>query len=348
MPQTPDQLYMQRCLQLAATAGGWVAPNPMVGAVLVHESRIIGEGYHQLYGQAHAEVNCIRSVKEEDRHLISQSTLYVSLEPCAHKGKTPPCADLIIQHQIPHVVLACRDPFTEVNGRGIEKLKQAGVEVREGLMEQEARWLNRRFFTFHEHKKPYVLLKWAQTANGMIGNADGSRLLISNKAVNRLVHRWRSEEAAILVGTNTAQLDNPSLINQYWSGPSPVRVVLDRSLRLPPQLKIFDGKVRTVVLNKKKQSARGMITYHKIEEKQSLPWEIMQALYDLQLQSVLIEGGAQLMQLFIDAGLWNEARIITSPHISNNPGISAPRIKGARLYKNYQILGDRIEEYHRL
>jgi diaminohydroxyphosphoribosylaminopyrimidine deaminase/5-amino-6-(5-phosphoribosylamino)uracil reductase len=246
------------------------------------------------------------------------------------------------------VVLACRDPFTEVNGRGIEKLKEAGVEVREGLMEQESRWLNRRFFTFHEHKKPYVVLKWAQTANGMIGNADGSRLLISNKAVNRLVHRWRSEEAAILVGTNTAQLDNPSLINQYWSGPSPVRVVLDRSLRLPPQLKIFDGKVRTVVLNRKKQSVRGMITYHKIEEKQSLPWEIMQALYDLKLQSVLIEGGAQLTQMFIDAGLWNEARIITSPHISNNPGIAAPRIKDARMMNSYQILGDRIEEYQRL
>jgi diaminohydroxyphosphoribosylaminopyrimidine deaminase/5-amino-6-(5-phosphoribosylamino)uracil reductase len=205
----------------------------MVGAVLVYEDRIIGEGYHQLYGKAHAEVNCINSVKEEDQPLIARSTIYVSLEPCAHYGKTPPCADLIIARRIPRVVVGCRDPFPEVDGKGIEKLRAAGVEVTVGVLEAECKELNRRFFTFHTQHRPYIVLKWAQSMNGRIAGDGEGRVLISNAYTNRLVHRWRSEEAGILVGTRTALADDPALTARLWNGPDPVRLVIDKELRLP-------------------------------------------------------------------------------------------------------------------
>ena len=267
---------MWRCLELARLGGGYTAPNPMVGAVLVYEDRVIGEGYHQVYGQAHAEVNCVNSVAAEDVPLISRSTLYVSLEPCAHFGKTPPCADLIIRMRIPRVVVGCRDPFPQVNGKGIEKLLAAGVEVRVGVLEEECMELNRRFFTFNTLHRPYIVLKWAQSANGRIAGAKlawrrhgcgswragggvggwealgegvGERVLISNEYTNRLVHKWRSEEAAILVGTRTALADDPSLTVRLWSGPDPVRLVIDKELVLPASLQLFDGKVRTIVFN---------------------------------------------------------------------------------------------------
>ena len=250
---------MHRCLELAGHGSGYVSPNPMVGAVLVHSGRIIGEGYHQRYGQAHAEVNCIDSVSETDRRLIGESTLYVSLEPCAHFGKTPPCTDLIIKHKIPKCVVGCRDPFKEVDGKGIEKLRAAGVHVEVGVLEKECKELNKRFFTFHTEHRPYIILKWAQTGDGFIAgplNPSASwrrtfedsgetkviqeRLLISNEYSNRLVHKWRSEEASILVGTNTALLDDPELTTRLWTGPSPVRIVLDMNLRLPSSLKMFN------------------------------------------------------------------------------------------------------------
>ena len=218
---------MQRCIELAQLGAGTVAPNPLVGAVLVYNERIIGEGYHQQFGQAHAEVNCISAVAEADRELISLSTLYVSLEPCAHFGKTPPCTDLIIAHKIPTVVIGCRDPFKEVDGKGIEKLLAAAVEIVHPFMEAACRELNKRFFTFHTKQRPYIILKWAQTDNGIIGHSDHSRLLISNDFTNRLVHKWRSEEAGIMVGTNTALFDNPSLGNRLWNGAQPVRLVVD-------------------------------------------------------------------------------------------------------------------------
>src|SRR5690606_9876485 len=213
---------MRRCLELASLGAGQVAPNPMVGAVLVHNDRIIGEGFHKRFGEAHAEVNCINSVNENDRDLIPGSTIYVSLEPCAHFGKTPPCADLIIHERIPRCIVALRDPFPDVNGKGIEKLLAAGVDVKVGILEDEARELNKRFFRFHINHRPYIILKWAQTADGYIGAGEGQRLLISNEYSNRLVHRWRSEEAAILVGTRTAELDNPALTTRLWPGSSPV------------------------------------------------------------------------------------------------------------------------------
>lgn len=213
-----DETYMQRCLDLASKGLGSVSPNPMVGAVLVYENRIIGEGYHEQFGQAHAEVNCINSVQESDTHLIPQSTLYVSLEPCSHFGKTPPCSNLIIDCKIPKVVIACRDTFEQVNGKGIDQLKAAGIHVQVGILEKEAIQLNKRFFTFHSKKRPYVILKWAQSSNHKIANADFSRVLISNSFTNRLVHKWRSEEDAIMVGPNTALHDNPGLTTRNWPG----------------------------------------------------------------------------------------------------------------------------------
>ena len=245
---------MYRCLQLAQAGAGHVAPNPMVGAVLVYNNRIIGEGYHREYGMPHAEVNCIASVKKEDLRLVNKSVMYVSLEPCAHYGKTPPCADLIIQYRIPKVVVGCRDPFPEVNGKGIEKLLAAGVNVTTGILEKECRELNKRFFTFHTQRIPYIVLKWAQSSDGAIAATDGSAIQISNAYSSILVHRWRSEEAAILVGTRTAMLDDPALTTRLWPGKNPVRLVIDRELKLPVSLRLFDESVPTVIFNELKNT----------------------------------------------------------------------------------------------
>jgi diaminohydroxyphosphoribosylaminopyrimidine deaminase/5-amino-6-(5-phosphoribosylamino)uracil reductase len=286
---------MHRCLHLASLAAGHVAPNPMVGALLVYEGRIIGEGYHRKYGQAHAEVNCIASVKEEDEPLIQQSTMYVSLEPCAHFGKTPPCADLIVRKKIPKVVIGCRDPFKEVSGKGIEKLKAAGIAVELGILEKECIELNKRFFTFHTRHRPYIILKWAQTADGKLANADYSRIFISNEFSNRLVHQWRAEEASILVGTNTALIDDPSLTVRLWDGPNPVRLVIDMDLSLSPSLHIFDGSAKTIVFNTIKHEEQDNLLYYQVTHDVNGIQQIVHALYQLNLQSVIVEGGAKLL-----------------------------------------------------
>ncbi|MET0391629.1 MAG: bifunctional diaminohydroxyphosphoribosylaminopyrimidine deaminase/5-amino-6-(5-phosphoribosylamino)uracil reductase RibD [Chitinophagaceae bacterium] len=344
----PD-LFMQRCLQLAELGAGYAAPNPMVGTVLVHEGRIIGEGYHQHYGGAHAEVNCIAAVKEEDRHLLPQSTLYVSLEPCAHFGKTPPCADLIIARQIPKVVIGCRDPFEQVDGKGIEKLQAAGVETvlltDENPVAIACRELNKRFFTFHTQRRPYIVLKWAQTADGKISSGTGERLLISNEQSNRLVHRWRSEEAAILVGTGTALADNPELTNRLWHGPSPVRLVIDKDLRLPASLKLFDRQVRTIVFNRHKQEEDGNLCYYQVADEAGLVHQVLQALYELKIQSVLVEGGARLLQSFIDEGMWDEARVITGHKTGPAGGLAAPDYGAAIQTNMLQAGGDTIATF---
>jgi len=352
---------MWRCLELARLGGGYTAPNPMVGAVLVYEDRVIGEGYHQVYGQAHAEVNCVNSVATEDVPLISRSTLYVSLEPCAHFGKTPPCADLIIRMRIPKVVVGCRDPFPQVNGKGIEKLLAAGVEVKVGVLEVECKELNKRFFTFNTLHRPYIVLKWAQSANGRIAGASlghvsggagalgvgrigesgaglasgggvsegvGDRVFISNEYTNRLVHKWRSEEAAILVGTRTALADDPSLTVRLWSGPDPVRLVIDKELTLPATLKLFDGKVRTVVFNMVRHEEGENLFYYQLANDSSLVHQVCQALYQLKIQSVLVEGGARLLQSFIDEGYWDEARVITNNELELPGGLPAPMLNG--------------------
>ena len=347
---------MQRCLELARLGAGHVAPNPMVGAVLVYENRIIGEGYHRQYGQAHAEPNAIASVKEEEKHLIDKSTLYVSLEPCVHFGKTPPCADLIIEKKIPKVVIGCRDPFVEVNGKGIEKLQQAGVEIELGVLENECQELNKRFFTFHTQHRPYVILKWAQTADSKIGNHDLSRLHVSSEPANRIVHKWRGEEMAIAVGTNTALFDDPELTTRLSPGNNPVRIVVDMDLRLPKSLKLFDSQTPTIVFNTKQHSLppermsmdelRGIgVGYYQVTGDVSLVHQMMNALYRMNIQSVLIEGGSRLLQSFIDEGIWDEARIITNEQLSAGSGLPAPVLKHETLEGSEQLFSDVIRTY---
>ena len=340
-----DEYYMHRCIELARLGAGNVAPNPMVGAVLVHEGRIIGEGYHMQYGQAHAEVNCINSVSAADQHLIEQSTIYVSLEPCAHWAKTPPCANLIIVKKIPRVVVGCRDPFEAVNGKGIEKITAAGINITVNVLEEECKRLNKRFFTFHTRQRPYIILKWAQTADGKMAAAGEDRLRISNDLANRLVHKWRSEEAAILVGTNTALLDNPQLNNRLWSGNSPIRLVLDKALRLPPSLHLFDQQVRTIVLNTVEHRENGNMLYYKMDPAQNISDAICKACYALNIQSVLVEGGAQLLQTFIQRGLWDEARIITNQQLYVGRGLYAPALFHHHLEASEQLEEDRIDYF---
>jgi len=325
------QIYMQRCLELAALGMGNVSPNPMVGAVIVHNDRIIGEGYHRQYGKAHAEVNAVNAVIEHysnHAELLANATIYVSLEPCAHYGKTPPCADLIIKHRIPNVVVGCRDPFEQVDGKGIEKLQAASINVTVGILEEECRWLNRRFFTRVQKKRPYIILKWAQTTDGFFAPDDNSQLWITGAESRKLVHQWRSEEDAILIGRKTAEIDNPQLNVRYGQGRSPKRVVIDRRLELPPTLNIFDQSVETLVFNKVKTDIDGKIKYIALEDfDRFVPQYILFQLYLQDIQSVIIEGGAHTLNTFIEAGLWDEARIFTG-NINLTKGIVAPVIKG--------------------
>ncbi|MEO9020605.1 MAG: bifunctional diaminohydroxyphosphoribosylaminopyrimidine deaminase/5-amino-6-(5-phosphoribosylamino)uracil reductase RibD [Ginsengibacter sp.] len=336
--------YMNRCLQLAKLGAGNVAPNPMVGAVLVYDDIIIGEGYHEKYGGAHAEVNCLKSVKNENRSLIAESTMYVSLEPCSHYGKTPPCADLIIKNKIKKVVIGIQDIYKEVSGAGIQKLQDSGAEVLTGVLENECRDLNKRFFTFHQKQRPYIILKWAQSANGKIGSLDGGRVLISNGYSNRLVHKWRSEEASILVGTNTVLKDNPSLTTRLWNGNNPVRIVIDRELKLSSDLKIFDNEADTVIFNSLKNTTEGNIRFIRTNDKILLP-EILHSMYELRIQSVLIEGGTKTLQSFIDAGLWDEARIITNEDLIIENGIGAPQITNGIFMSEDKYCSDSIKWY---
>ena len=342
---TEHTRYMLRCIELAKKGAGFVAPNPMVGAVLVYMDRIIGEGYHQEFGQAHAEVNCINCVKYEDKPLIEKSTLYVSLEPCVHVGKTPPCVDLILKNKITKVVIGSKDPFVEVDGKGIEKLRKEGVEVIEGIAEKEAKDLNKRFFTFHTNKRPFIILKWAQSRNHKIANADYSRVQITNDYTNSLVHRWRSEEAAIMVGTNTALQDNPALNVRYWTGKNPVRLVVDLNLRLPHDLKIFDRQQRTIIFNAVKHAEEENLLFYKIEKTESLIAEIMKAFYEMNIQSVLIEGGNKLAESFINEGAWDEARVIENTSMIINNGLRAPVLTNHHLIDTETISTDLISYY---
>jgi diaminohydroxyphosphoribosylaminopyrimidine deaminase / 5-amino-6-(5-phosphoribosylamino)uracil reductase len=342
-----DQLYMNRAIMLAKLGAGYTLSNPMVGSVLVHNGRVIGEGYHRKFGEPHAEVNCINSVPAGDQQYIAASTIYVTLEPCAHFGKTPPCADLIIASGIKKAIIGCRDPFPLVNGKGIEKLNANGVETIVGICEEQCLQLNKRFFTFHQQHRPYIILKWAQTADHFIGNPGPERLMISNDYTNRLVHKWRSEEMGIMVGTNTALTDNPSLTNRLWSGPNPTRVVVDRQLKLPSHLAIFDQQSPTVVLNERKDEADGAIKYVKIPGGASSPEEgvanILRAIHGVPISSVIIEGGRQLLQSFIDSGYWDEANVITNQEHFADHGIKSPSLRHARLIDAQQIDNDLIQ-----
>lgn len=336
--------YMRRCLELAQLGAGYVSPNPMVGAVVVHDGKIIGEGYHQKYGQTHAEVNAIEQVTQRfDNYaqLLKNSIIYVSLEPCAHYGKTPPCADLIIKHQIPEVIVGCRDPFAQVDGKGIEKLQAAGIQVITGVLEQECQWLNRRFFTKVQKHRPYIILKWAQTQDGFFAPTDGSQFWITGPESRKLVHKWRSEEDAILVGKKTVLSDNPQLNTRYWDGPSPKRVVIDRGLELNKGLNVFDQSAETLIFNEVKFDVDGKNRYIALEDfERFVPQYILYQLYLQDIQSVIIEGGARTLDAFIEAGLWDEARIFTGDKVLNK-GIKAPQITGI-LADEYPVGADRL------
>ena len=319
--------YMQRCIQLAKCGEMGAPPNPMVGAVIVHNDRIIGEGFHRKCGGPHAEVNAIRSVRDES--LLKDSTIYVSLEPCSHYGKTPPCADLIIEKGIPRVVVGCKDPFAKVNGQGIRKLRDAGIEVVVGVMEQECLQLNRKFITFHQQHRPWVTLKWAQSQDGFM-DADRQpgepAVKFSSAFTQTLVHRMRAMNQAIMVGTRTVLLDNPSLTTRLWDGPNPLRVSVDRKGILPESIHLKDGKVPTVIY------CHG-----------DLP-AILEDLYRQGIQSLMVEGGACLIQHFVDEGLWDEARVEVAPLVLGK-GVSAPRLKNAGVAGEAVLDGRKIRNY---
>ena len=335
---------MYRCLQLAALGMPTVAPNPMVGAVLVYNNSIIGEGFHQKFGEAHAEINCINSVRATHAHLIAQSTLYVSLEPCAHFGKTPPCTNIIIAHQIKKVIIACVDIFSEVNGAGIAKLKAAGIEVITDVLKDEAIDLNKRFFAFHKTKMPYVILKWAQTGNHKVAGLHGAQINITNHFSNVLVHKWRSEESAIMVGKNTALLDNPALTTRLWKGKNPVRVVIDRALALPAHLNLFDGKVHTIVYNHKKNNTGKNLTYCMLADTPGFLQQVLSDLYNRGVNSVIVEGGTSLLNAFITLNLWNEARVFTNTAMQIE-GIDAPVFDGLKPSAAHTIDSDLVQFY---
>jgi diaminohydroxyphosphoribosylaminopyrimidine deaminase/5-amino-6-(5-phosphoribosylamino)uracil reductase len=346
-----DQQYLYRCLELAKLGAGNVAPNPMVGAVLVYKDKIIGEGFHRQFGQAHAEVNCINeAIQMGNAALISQATLYVSLEPCNHFGKTPPCTDLIIASKIPKVVIGCRDPHPYVDGKGIEKLSGAGIDVRlaNKEMEQECIELNKRFFCFQLHRRPYIILKWAESADGIISAGSKERTLISNEYSNRLVHKWRSEEASIFVGANTVLSDDPELTTRLWPGNSPVRLVADPELKIPASLNIFNKKVSTIIFNTKKECEEENLKYYRIKDDENLLVQIMEALFRLQIQSVLVEGGAKLIQSFIDEKMWDEARVIKNIELKIGKGLAAPVLRHAKNTGMQKIFSDTIETYQLL
>lgn len=340
---------------MAGKADGMVAPNPMVGAVLVFEDRIIGEGFHEKYGEAHAEVNCFKSVKKEDEELIPSSTLYVSLEPCAHFGKTPPCADLIISKKIKKVVVGCQDPFHAVKGKGIEKLKAAGIDIEMSSLEKECRNLNKSFFTFHTQHRPYIILKWARTADLRLDHKKPERLLISNAYTNRLVHQWRSQTQSILVGTNTALADDPQLTTRLWRGKNPVRLLIDMDLQIQQGSNLFNEEATTIVFNSKQHSVPEnfnttsndkRVYYYQVTEDVNLVHQILNALYNLKIQSLMVEGGAYLLQSFIDEGAWDEARVITNKNLVVGEGLPAPVLTNQQLEKTEDIFSDTIQYYY--
>ncbi|WP_316788419.1 bifunctional diaminohydroxyphosphoribosylaminopyrimidine deaminase/5-amino-6-(5-phosphoribosylamino)uracil reductase RibD [Pedobacter frigoris] len=343
-----DELYMQRCLELAQLGIGSVSPNPMVGCVIVCNNKIIGEGYHEEYGKAHAEVNAVNQVLQtygdQAETLLATATAYVSLEPCAHFGKTPPCADLLIRYKLKKVVIGNRDPFPDVNGKGIERLKNAGIEVVSGVLEKECTMVNKRFFTRISQQRPYFILKWATTANGYFAPKNALQQWISGPLAKVLVHKWRTEEDAILVGSQTAVADNPRLSSREWPGNNPLRILIDRNLRVPQSSHIYNDNAKTVIFNEIKTEVIGNIHYIQMEDMQYyLPQKIAFQLYLMDVQSVIIEGGANILNQFIQGNLWDEARVFTSG-TSWQEGITSPEVNGI-IAEQYQIDKDQLTIY---
>lgn len=332
---------MKRTLELAVLGRGQVSPNPLVGCVVVYNNVVIGEGWHKQYGEAHAEVHAIESV--QDKSLLRDSVVYVNLEPCSHTGKTPPCADLLIKHQVKKVVVGNLDLNPLVAGNGIKKLRTAGVEVVTGILEKEGHELNKRFFTFVEKQRPYIILKWAETADGFIARENHDSKWISNEYSRQLVHKWRGEEDAIVVGSKTVSYDNPELNMRDWSGRNPVRVVLDRFLRLSDTLHVFDQSQPTLCYNVLKHEEHKNLSLIRIEEHNFIQ-HVVEDLYKLKIQSVLVEGGATILQYFIDAGLWDEAKVFVSDK-SFGKGIRAPQLHG-NLIAHESVFNDTLRTYH--
>ncbi len=326
---------MMRCIQLAKNGLGSSYPNPLVGSVIVKDDKIVGEGWHYKAGMPHAEVNAINSLK--DKKQLQNATIYVSLEPCSHYGKTPPCSDLIIESGIKKVVVGSVDPNPQVSGRGIAKLRASGCEVEIGVLKSECDFLNRRFFTFHSKKRPFIILKWAQTADGFIAPDKSKRneiapVWITNKYSRQRVHQMRAQEQAILIGTSTAAQDNPSLTTRDWFGKNPIRIILDKNLRLSSNLQIFDNNVKTIFFTEKKTASLSNLQYIQVDFSENLIENICKILFEHEIQSIIIEGGSQTLQSFIDKNLWDEAYVFTGP---NNflSGIKAPVINGEIISK---------------
>ncbi|MCW1964025.1 bifunctional diaminohydroxyphosphoribosylaminopyrimidine deaminase/5-amino-6-(5-phosphoribosylamino)uracil reductase RibD [Chryseobacterium viscerum] len=315
-----DELYIKRCIELAKKALGKTYPNPLVGSVIVHNGEIIGEGYHHKAGENHAEINAINSVKNKD--LIPESTIYVSLEPCAHFGKTPPCALKIKELGFKKVVIGAMDSHDKVNGKGKKIIQDAGIEAVSGILEQECIELNKRFFTYHEKKRPYIILKWAESGDGFL-DKDFKPTAVSNTLVNQFVHQLRADEHAILVGTQTALNDNPSLTVRNAEGTNPVRILIDFDLKVPSNFNIYNNEARTLVLNAVKEGTEGSVQFIKTNRNNFLP-ELMEALYKEQIQSVIIEGGRFTLQQFINADLWDEAIVIRNENLKLENGTKAP------------------------
>ena len=333
-----EEKYMLRAIELARLGMGEVSPNPMVGCVIVHNGVIIGEGYHSRFGMAHAEVNAINRVKEKE--LLRESTLYVTLEPCSHHGKTPPCADLILLHRIPNVVVGTVDPFAEVSGRGIQKLRMGGCRVIQGYLEEKCVELNRRFFTFHQKKRPFIILKWAQTADGFIDidrsqEHYGQPTWITNDLSRIAVHKMRTDESAILVGTNKARKDNPSLTVRDWSGKPPLRLVIDKEMKLPAGLSLFDGQVPTVVYTSREVQDKPNLEFRQIDFDSEVINQILADLHGRGILSLIVEGGQKILNSFISRGLWDEARMFTGKNIFHR-GVKAPVFEG-RLLKSDEL-----------
>ena len=341
-------LYMDRCLQLAELGRGKVAPNPMVGAVVVFDDMIIGEGFHQNFGGAHAEVNAINSVK--DKSLLKSATIYVNLEPCSHYGKTPPCSDLIIQNEIPRVVIGCQDSYSEVSGKGIAKLRNANCEIVVGVLEKECRNLNKRFFTFHDKQRPYIILKWAQTQDRFMdktrNEGDKGVNWITHQETKILVHQWRSEEQAIMVGTNTVINDNPELTVREVAGNSPIRIILDRQCKLDTSLKVFNDRAKTIVFNTEKSTIQNNVEYIKVAFESILLQSIMEELHRRDIQSVIVEGGKQLLESFIKDDFWDEARILIGDK-KYTEGLKAPTILHSPIHE-FTVGSDQVKLYQNI
>jgi diaminohydroxyphosphoribosylaminopyrimidine deaminase/5-amino-6-(5-phosphoribosylamino)uracil reductase len=320
-----EEFFMQRCIDLAQKGKGRVASNPMVGSVIVYNGKVIGEGYHKRFGSHHAEVNAINSVK--DKSLLSECTLYVNLEPCSHFGKTPPCSDFIIKHKIPKVVIGCIDTYSEVSGTGIERMRNAGIDVKVEVLKDESRKLNKRFFTFHEKKRPYIILKWAESKDGFIAPDNQTEpFWMTSKESKKLVHKWRSEEDAILIGRITAEKDNPSLTVREIKGDNPIRIVIDKDLKLSEDLNLFNSESETIIFNEIKSDNQSDNNYIKIEFN-NLINNILEGLHKQNIQSLIIEGGTKTIQSFVNRNLWDEAKIFTTDMKIEN-GVQSPIING--------------------